>query len=62
MFDVKILVPARILIKIFLCVFLHNAFPFGVRQRRPNFILHTILEVGINFMNKGLSVIKKILV
>ena len=53
---VKLLVPARFLIKVFCCNFLHYAFHVGFRQRIPKCILHITLDVytNTNFNNKGL--------
>ena len=42
--------------------FLYDAFHFGVRQRIQKLVLHHILDVYwiIKFINKGLSIFKKL--
>ena len=61
--DVKVLVTASFLMKVFHSNdFLNNAFHVSVRQRVRKSVLYQILDIypHISFMNKGLSVVQKL--
>ena len=62
MFYIKVLVPARFLMKVFYCVFLHATLNVRVSQRRKKLILHKIINIypHIIFMNKGISIVQKL--
>ena len=64
LFYVKFWFLPGFLIKLFCCNFLHDKLQDKIRQRNPKLILDTIIYVyqHVNFMNKGMSIVKKLCV